>query len=727
MDWLREVLLRLPNLQSLIVRGLPFFDHAALNALKFLQADGRNPTFGLRLLDASRCGNLTAVSLCHGLGRFPSMLYLDLSFTCPAREHSVLKVLRHMTGLQILKLRGIFMRDEDVEILAQAISTRVRSLDLRNNQLTDRSVRTLLDYCFTPSTTHVVSGLSAYGNRSPSLAHYLGAEMLAIYQGEQFEDYLRNAFTTGFVSRLAIEDTPESGTGISHLYIADNQLTVEGTSGLLRSGRLHVLDIGAVKPDLSDHPSFRYEEDSDCMMLPGAEKLTPVLAAAAGQLTFLRIDHRLITQEPTPPDNLEVVPGRVELDDTSAHPAFQQPVELPGNEVYELSAEPSERFELTGNPIHVIISPAMGEAPITSDEDEYNMLRARRGSAVAPEVVDSPQDEFNMCKARRGSSVAPEVLDSSHGAMDDSLSPVSAYETLSSNETLTIRNIASVVSPDEPRNRGRPRTYSSLVGERNNRMKTHISQSKGYHPGVLPSLVRLVFTDVPPFSPTPSTADRLIAFIHDCAEEARLAQQEAQLDYSAPPGRAMQVSTVRNSARNIFALQEVVLEVARDQPPRPKGPASAWRHHTTKSMTQDRDSEVLASAAESDFSFFGEYDDDMPSLEPSYTVPFPVMSGLEVAATAYEPPRPSTKEQDNELEMLPRLDVIAEVANFRSAKKAAYQSQVAVGDTHPQVEGYWDGNIKVVRPSHVVNPMDEDADMLADNYGNIFSNGYLYK
>jgi len=36
-DWLRDVLERLPNLQTLIVRGLPFFDHAALQALKYVK------------------------------------------------------------------------------------------------------------------------------------------------------------------------------------------------------------------------------------------------------------------------------------------------------------------------------------------------------------------------------------------------------------------------------------------------------------------------------------------------------------------------------------------------------------------------------------------------------------------------------------------------------------------------------------------------------------------
>lgn len=693
-DWLREVLSRLPNLQSLIVRGLPFFDHAALNALKFLNSNSY-ASFELRLLDASRLLNVTAVGLCQALRRFTSMLYLDLSFTYPARDHTVLKMLWYMPGLQVLKLRGISLRDNDVKVLAAAISTKVRSLDLRDNLLTDRSVRTLLDSCFTPNPASNPSGREG----SSSLLQYLGADLLAIYRGEHFESYIRKAFTTGFVNRLAIEETAESGTGITHLYMSNNQLTVEGVSGLLRSGRLHVFDIGAVKPDIDNHPNFSQDEGLDRMALPGAEKLTPVLVEGGRSLTFLRIDHRLITQEPMKANELETIPGRVELADTSPMPIIStpyEPVELPSNEVYELSAEVPQVFELSGDLVQIKVSPAVEKSIASGVEQEYDMTK-RRGSEVAPEVAISPQETS-------GSFLHP------------SLSDQNSQPEESTN-----------MSFGRPTRTGRPRTYSSVVAERACRVKTQLSLAKGCHPGVLPSLVTLTLTDFPPYSLSTSTADRFTAFIHDCADEARLAHAQARLDYSAPPGRKGYANTARDAARTIFPLQEIVLEVARDQPARRKGPASAWRHHGTKSVTQDRDSEVLACAAETDFSFFGEYDDDLPSLEVGREAPFPAMGGLEVALPDQEQHASISERDKYEEDSEPRIDVITRISEFRKAKRAAYRAHVTSGETYPNIDGFWEGNVKVVRPSSTANPVDEDDEILADYYGNRFSNGYLYR
>ena len=686
-DWLREVLLRLPNLQSLIVRGLPFFDHGALNALKFLQkadtSDYRNVndlTFGLRLLDASRCTNVTAASLSHALRRFQFMLYLDLSFTPPARDRQVLSNLREMTGLQVLKLRGISLRDEDVAVLATAIQRRVRSLDLRNNQLTDRSVRILAEHCL---NTQPVASTSSLHTAQDRLLHYLGAEMLRIYRGEQFEGYIRKSFTTGFVNRLAIEDTPESGTGITHLYMSENQLTVEGVSGLLRSGGLNVLNVGAVKPDLSGHPICR-ADSPECTALPGAEKLVTVLHEAAQALTFLRIDHRLVTREPTSAvDDAEIIPGRAELADMP--PSLPtEPVELPDSAVYELAAEPV--YELPGDPIHILVTPVSEERPPIAGQ--------RRGSAEAPEVVD-PSKTSTEC------SLLPAYTDEA-----------------------AVGGAAAGTQSNLP-HRGRLRTYSSVVAERASRVKTHVSQSKGFHPGILPCLTTLVLTDVPPFAPSSTIADRVKALIHDCAEEERLAEMQARLDYSAPPGRKGYDSTVNQIALGIFPMKELVLEVARDVPRKRKGAASAWRHQDTKSVTQDRDSEALFSAAETDFSFFGEYDHDLPSLE---SLPAPTTSGLEVCAPKVQndPPAWSMRKED-EVNAQPRLDVIAAIAVFRKAKKEVYHAQVASGDTQPHVDGLWNGNVKVIRPSRINNPMDEDDEVLADYYGNVFTNSYLYR
>lgn len=272
-DWLRDILERLPNLQALIVRGLPFFDHSALQALRYatprrredavpdnvielpgsggytFQAAGRSSlTFGLRLLDASRCSNVTASGLVLALSRFDSLMYLDLSFTYSAREPIVLATLRKLQGLQVLKLRGLNLTDDALDSLAPAIGLKIRSLDIRDNRITDRGVRTLLEHCFASGDAVPA------GRRSPALLPYLGAEMLDIYQGEEFEGYLRKTFTSSFVSRLAIEDVPEGG--ITHLYVAGNHLTAEGASGLLHSGRLHVLDLASVESGLMRHPSL---------------------------------------------------------------------------------------------------------------------------------------------------------------------------------------------------------------------------------------------------------------------------------------------------------------------------------------------------------------------------------------------------------------------------------------------------------------------------------------
>lgn len=701
-DWLREVLDRLPNLQSLIVRGLPFFDHSALIALKYTQNDDRNrvdsrsSTFGLRLVDASRCNNVTAIGLCHALTRFDSILYLDLSWTYPARDHEVLWSLRHFLGLQVLKLRGIQLRDEDVNVLAQAIGTKVRSLDVRNNQLTDRSVRTLLDHCFTPPPANGGNSPPNRGDRSPSLVHYLGAEMLATYRGEHFESYLRGAFTSSFVSRLAIEDAPEGG--ITHLYIADNQLSVEGLSGLLRSGRLHVLDAGIVKPGSIRHPALISEEGPNSMPFPGVEKLTPVLAEAARQtLTFLRIDHSLITQEVSNINQEEIVPGRVELPDSS----IQMPMhafELSNdNQIYELPAQVSPIYELPADPIHVIVTQAFGEAPKETEHEKEEMAKARRGSAVAPEVVP---ESF------------PEAVDSPR----ELISPLA--ET-----TFADSPVSPVFST-----MGRPRTYSALVSGRETRVKAHIAKSKGFHPGVLPCLRTLVLVDVPPQSSTPKAADRLTAFIHDCAEETALARLQARLDYTMPPSNKRQSkysNTIKDEARKVFALEQVVMEIARAQSTRRKSLASAWRHQSTRSMTQDHDSEALWSASETDFSFFSEGEEcGLPSREPGRNNrPLQAMSGMEVATSEPQRHSPEPEEQAP----APQIDVVAKVAQFRKARKAAYDARVASGESDPDVGGYWDGNIKVVRPSQTTNPMFEDDEVWADCYGNRFSNGYLYR
>ncbi|KAI4717554.1 hypothetical protein E4T48_06211 [Aureobasidium sp. EXF-10727] len=692
-DWLREVLEGLPNLQSLIVRGLPFFDHAALNALRYTRLSGdRNQIvpaqtpFGLRLLDASRCSNVTATGLQQALRRFDSLLYLDLSWTYPAKSPEVLRSLTQFRGLQVLKLRGVSLKDDDVLVLANAIKTRVRSLDLRNNQLTDRSVRILLQHCFTPPPRRDNDGRVM----SPSLLPYLGAEMLAIYRGVNFEAFLRNEFTDKFVGRLAIEDAPESGT--THIYLSDNQLTVEGLSGLIRSGRLHVLDAGSLLPAMAS------QDHSFNMNFPSLAKLAPVLAESASHsLTYLRIDHSLVTGEPPvmQEDNNQPNSQYCELADTSNYPSGVAELDHDA-EVYEMMGDTSFATELPGDALSVVVTPASAEKSTTG------IRQARRRSQDLPIPIQAEE----MNETGLHVTTLEQGNDGSTTSVDETLTPTSMLPS-----------------------RGLGRSYSSIVKERKIRLQTHLTQAKGFHPGILPHLNILVLTEVPSVSATLDTPNRLISFVQACAEETSLAKLQAQLDWTLPPGRRTSHSHQKELVRKSFALEQLVLEVASCSVDQKKAEAaSAWRHRGTKSVTQDQDSEALWAASQTDFSFFGEGETNSLDtyLEPCR--PLGIMSGMEVSVG--QPSGSSHRLPDNrpvEETHKSDIDVLAHLSAFRKARKSAYQQQQAQGQEHPEVSGFWDGNIKVVRRAKDVDPRFENDEVWADYYGNRFSNGYLYR
>lgn len=718
-DWLRDILERLPNLQSLVVRGLPFFDHGALQALAVMQKQAPNdsspspgifelpastgslyqspssttPSFGLRLLDASRCPNVTSSGLASALGRFEGLLYLDLSFTYPARSPTVLATLSRLAGLQVLKLRGISLRDEAIETLCKSIGRRVRSLDVRDNEITDRSVRGLLDHCFAYSTRGGTYVDVPSRQRSPLLLPYLGSDMLEVYQGEDFEGYLRNTFTGRFVSRLAIEDTPI--TGVTHLYIAGNALTVEGISGLVRSGNLHVLDAGTVVQRATEAPS---PTSRDASPYPGCEKLTPILAKHASEsMTFLRIDHSIITK--TISASNEVVSGRSELGDTSYPDLPRHAAELGSiyvrPESHEMAVdETTPRYELPGDPMQHVVFPVVG--------DNFNL----------PDLVEPPDD------TRRGSAFAPETVDE----IDDIarrmrqgsiLSPTSAQEFLADTSCSTL-NPTCPRQDTLPMPNSRPRSYSSMALDRKARLAAHRFSGHSFHPAMLPHVSTLVLTSVPPVSPNSDLANRIICFIKQCAEEASLAILEAKLDYALPPGRRGHTVAVKQSAKKLFALKRLVLELA---PASASGKLSSpWQHPDTKSLTGDWDSEKLWSAAETDFSFFGDEECVFPTLDNGRSS---FVSGVNDKEVSFEQPSLNLAHVPSREQM---VDNVAVISNFRKERKLAHQRSLATGQMEHDTEGLWDGVVQVVRHNKALRSDEE-----MDYYGNLFTNNYLYR
>lgn len=257
-DWLLKLLQRLPRLQALCVAGLLYFDHNTLQTFASTSQErqpgeasiawksGTSKPSGpiyrpaladgcaakLKLLDASRCENLTAPALAKALPCFPSLIYLDLSECSAARHAPAVASLHHLRQLKILRLRAVGMTDSVCLVLAEAIGRRVTSLDLSGNLITDSSVQVLTQTCIgnTPNYDYM-----------QEMTRLRPAD-LAIYRSTSMEKSVSSSLTRNFVNGLAIEDLNEQG--ITHLSLADNQLSSASIHTLLDQYALNVLDVG---------------------------------------------------------------------------------------------------------------------------------------------------------------------------------------------------------------------------------------------------------------------------------------------------------------------------------------------------------------------------------------------------------------------------------------------------------------------------------------------------
>lgn len=650
--WLRDILENLPKLQSLLVSQLPFFDHQSLIALRhpssprrpLLGAEDEPPQYDLRLLLAEREPNTTSAGLVEALFHFPHLVYLDLSYTTPARDPSVLSALANLWDLQVLKLRGIGMRDADAEILANALGIRVRLLDLRDNRLTDMAVRSLMQACFLPPGRY--SAGSNMNSRQiedwpvgmPPAPDFWSLDPL---RSEDLDRELLKQLTHPLTGRLAFEDLPHKG--LTHLYIANNNLTINGLSSLLKSTRLHILDAGSVDTgrivlQTGSLPSSANGYPDD-ICFPGAEKLVPMLVSyASHNLTYLRISHAVVTKPLHTKEFLSPAVSAVELASertivVDASAPAHYPVELPSeNEaIFEFSAETAApKYELPGDSVHFALSPpssiAQDQDPATSFTEK---MQPKRGDgAFDPEDVadDSTerifQDEVDIGLNASGSGSSfrkPAMIATSgnhdlcgtevqHKALDrPTAAPQSARAILLNSSAPHLAHINILL---------RKRLWSSASAL--NTTGTHQTDCADsslhdytyLHPSQLPNLRTLVLTDIPAKVPASSpTLTALLRFISACADEEHLALLRAQTDSLFLPGYRHHAAEMQH-AHSLFALRTIILEIS-NSTTSPAPVRKAWDHSRAKydmlkSSTGDRDTEALWSAAENDFSFFGE-------------------------------------------------------------------------------------------------------------------------
>ena len=746
-EWLRDVLENLPNLQSLVVSELPFFDHQSLVALRH-HSSGRQPSstetppsFALRLLMATHCMNTTSASLAEALSHFRSLVFVDLSNTLAARDQSVLSKLKDMPNLQVLKLRNVHLRDQDVEILADAIDIKIRSLDLRGNHLTDRSVRTLLNLCFQDSNG--ANGQASNGQAAlpttlvedwPAGIVQPDAAVLDEFRDESFDEHFVRRLTRGLVSRLPFEDLQPSG--ITHLYIADNHVTVEGLSSLVKSKNLHVLDAGAVdggrvllRP--RSHSSASPPRFTDHLVtLPGVEKLTPVLEKyGLGSITFLRLSHALVTRAaPSKDENISLAACELAAEesfhetDAAVHEmdAAAHEIDAAVHEieavvpVYELpNAEAAPRYELPGDSMHTLLSPALGQKPSLPLFRKPSGIR--RGSVFAPQTADDEEDIEESKK--QGSTV---LTATGLGPIAQAINGINGFGYLRGGNIDADSSEVAIGSTGL--------SISLIQRQRQQLRARYKDKPHGLSPGMLPKLRTLVLTEVPCHDTDHHILDALIQFIRDCASEAELASLQTDLAPRSPQTtKQPRLRQKREDALEIFALQRIVLEMA---PPSSPNTTSLDMHtspltlspskliNRTKSSTEDADSEALWHAHESnqDFSFFDD-DGECGVYATDSNIQLAISSEKMLLPADIPPSAGLPTSQLKTTVTEGSVDVVRELAKFRSERKTAYENAMNRGVKH--VEGYWPGEVKVVRWSG----RDDRRRGTLDYYGNYFDKG----
>ena len=681
------------------------------------QGGDGTPTFALRLLIAAHCQNTTSQGLAEALGHFSNLTFLDLSETLAARDRTMLAKLRDLPLLQILKLRNVHLRDEDMVCLADAIHIRVRSLDVSSNDLTDHSVRTLLGSCFDTAEDSYESETGrprALSNRPvedwPSGWARPDPDVLDEFRDESYDGRFVRRLTSRVVSRLPFEDLPQSG--ITHLYISDNQLTVEGLAALVRSKKLHVLDAGSIdammsinRPRSSSSTSPGQVNGSH-LNLPGVEKLNPVLERCGQEMTSLRIDHSLLTGK-APPKEEDLPLAVCEL--AIEHPAAEMEAVVPqvaelddtAPPLYELdSTEVAPRYEMPAEPLQVVLSPAVREKQELSLE-EQKRAAVHRGSVFAPEV----DGEVEVLDQVEEDDDLPLVLTATGlGSMAQAMNGVTGSSLSPTDDTGLCTSVLA--------NGDSNLSLALIEKQRKDLRALQRSKPHGLTPGMLPKLRSITLTEVPCHEHNRKAVNALISFIKYCSAEAELATLEARLKPHPlhKPGQPNSRHHRRHSARENFALQRIILEMAPAEPLgatsmlSPQAPRTSKFINRTLSSTEDADSEAFWSASEGDFTFFDDEEEcGLPAAETGTLaqIPFSAISEkMVMMPTDGSQPSdlPSLQHQHKQKHALNRegpVDVIQEVAYFRKERKAAYEEAANSGVSH--VDGYWPGEVKVVR------------------------------
>ncbi|POS83024.1 hypothetical protein EPUL_005134 [Erysiphe pulchra] len=285
--WLWGLLKYLPNLQSLIVSDLSFFDHRSLMAL------GKEVSlsdYSLKLLNASNCINTTAQSLSYALSNFPNLIYLDLSATQGARCSNVLSQIKYLSFLRVLKMSHCGLKDNDITSLS--FSSKLCSLDISGNFLTERGVEILLNKL--PENPPAYKAMS-YSSHDHSKYRFAGCPLSVKVSHEGVENFVFRRLTSDMNAYLQIEEgLPLT---FNHFNLASNDLSINSFYKIYGFNHyLQHLDIGNVKLNrlsTQDNRVFKNKEESIVELID-----SEMFSATFEKLRSLRIHHSIVTSNP---------------------------------------------------------------------------------------------------------------------------------------------------------------------------------------------------------------------------------------------------------------------------------------------------------------------------------------------------------------------------------------------------------------------------------------------
>ncbi|KAI9755920.1 MAG: hypothetical protein M1815_004468 [Lichina confinis] len=308
-EWLAILLASLPSLSSIILPGCSFLDHASIQLLlnperaTSKQSQDSSPQLPAsstcRLLDVRGCQNIVPVALAELLSsRFRSLIFLDISSIPGLRGSSFWRGFSmSIPNVEVLKLRNVKLVNADLETLARSLGTRIWSLDVRGNMLGDESAEALVNYCFPPPAyTQAEVLYDTYGSAEDDRAAVpgrAGATVDSFQRGIQDD---AQSIAAWLRRGWPADPLPGAGDGLTHLYISNNKISVEGATRLLKASRLRVLDVGRLSvPQPLGTTLSGYVTTEHSLAISIQSMIPAVRDYAWSTLVSLRVSHHLVT------------------------------------------------------------------------------------------------------------------------------------------------------------------------------------------------------------------------------------------------------------------------------------------------------------------------------------------------------------------------------------------------------------------------------------------------